>query len=75
MNPITTLTAVFTLAPEGGYASTFRELPEVFSKGDTREEARINLFNALDLVLAYHRDQSPEPSGPVVLEGFSFNFV
>lgn len=52
------MTAVFEPAPEGGFTCTFEELPEVFSEGETLDEARANLFDALELVLSYHRDQS-----------------
>ncbi len=53
-----TLTAVFEPAPEGGYTCRFEELPDVFSQGETLEEARANLADALDLVLAHHRDEA-----------------
>ena len=68
-----TLTAVFEPAPEGGFTCTFEELPEVFSEGETLDEARANLFDALGLVLAYHRDQAQQqtPGGPVVREKFA----
>ena len=29
------LTAIYEAAPEGGYTSTFEELPDVFSEGET----------------------------------------
>ncbi len=53
-----TLTAVFEPAPEGGYTCRFEELPDVFSQGETLEEARANLADALNLVLEYHRDEA-----------------
>ena len=52
------LTAVFQEAPEGGYTCGFEELPDVFSEGETIEEAKANLLDALKLVLEYHRDES-----------------
>lgn len=52
------LTAVFEPASEGGYTCWFEELPDVFSEGETLEEAKANLHDALQMVLAYHRDQS-----------------
>ena len=52
------LTAVFEPAPEGGFTCTFEELPDVFSEGETLDEARANLFDALELILGYHRDQA-----------------
>jgi hypothetical protein len=44
------LTAVFEPAPEGGFTSHFEELPEVFSQGETVEEAKANLLDALTLI-------------------------
>lgn len=53
-----TLTAVFEPAPEGGYTCHFEEFPEVFSEGETLEEARANLADALALVMSHHRDEA-----------------
>ena len=53
-----TLTAVFEIASEGGYTCHFEELPEVFSEGETIEEARANLFDALREVMEYHRSEA-----------------
>jgi predicted RNase H-like HicB family nuclease len=52
------LTAVLEPAPEGGFTCWFEEFPEVFSEGETIEEAEANLFDALKLVLEYHRDEA-----------------
>jgi predicted RNase H-like HicB family nuclease len=52
------LTAVFEPAPEGGYTCHFEELPEVFSEGETVEEARANLVDALTQVMEYHREEA-----------------
>jgi len=52
------LTAVFEEAPEGGYNCGFEKLPAVFSEGETIEEAKANLLDALQLVLEYHRDEA-----------------
>lgn len=57
LDPLT-LTAVFEPAPEGGFTCHFEELPEVFSEGETLEEARTNLADALNLVVAHHRDEA-----------------
>ena len=51
------LTAMFEAAREGGYTCHFEELPEVFSEGETIEEARENLFDALQEVTEYHRSE------------------
>jgi predicted RNase H-like HicB family nuclease len=50
------LTAVIEPAAEGGFTSRFEEVPDVFSEGESVEEAEGNLFDALKLVLEYHRD-------------------
>jgi len=52
------LTAVIEPAPEGGFTCWFEEFPEVFSEGETVTEAETNLFDALKLVLEYHRDEA-----------------
>jgi predicted RNase H-like HicB family nuclease len=52
------LIAVFEKAPEGGYTCGFEELPDVFSEGETIEEAKANLLDALKLVLEYYQGQS-----------------
>ena len=59
-----TLTAVFEPAPEGGFTCSFEELPEVFSEGETLDEARANLLDALELVLSHHREENhDQPAG------------
>lgn len=52
------LTAVFEPSPEGGYTCHFEELPEIFSEGETVEEAKANLLDALTQVMEYHREQA-----------------
>ena len=69
------LTAIYKAAPEGGYTSTFEELPDVFSEGETLEEAKANLLDALELVLSYHRDEarkSQSQESSTVRETFEF---
>lgn len=58
------LTAVFEPAPEGGYTSHFEELPEVFSEGETLEEAKANLLDALMQVMEYHREEARKNAVP-----------
>lgn len=43
--------AVFTPAEEGGYLVTFPDLENVFTDGDTQEEALENASDALNLML------------------------
>jgi predicted RNase H-like HicB family nuclease len=49
-----TLTAVFRKFPEG-YAAFVEELPGANSQGETLEEARRNLVEAVELVLEGNR--------------------
>lgn len=49
------LTAVFEEATEGGYISYIEEIPGVNSQGDTYEEAKTNLAEALELILDTRR--------------------
>lgn len=52
------LTAVFEPAPEGGYTCHFEEMPEIFSEGETVEQAKANLLDALTQVMEYHREEA-----------------
>ena len=61
------LTAVFEPAPEGGYTCHFEELPEVFSEGETLEEAKTNLLDALTQVMEYHREEARKNTVPGAL--------
>lgn len=45
------LTAVFVEEPEGGYSAYVEEIPGVNTQGETMEEARENLQEALFMVL------------------------
>jgi predicted RNase H-like HicB family nuclease len=51
-----TFTAVFEPAPEGGYTAFVEELPGAISQGETLDEARENLKDAIDLILECNRD-------------------
>jgi len=44
-------TAVFQKAPEGGYTVTVPALPGCISEGDTYEQARLNIKEAIELYL------------------------
>jgi predicted RNase H-like HicB family nuclease len=58
-----TLTAVYQEVPEG-YIAFVEELPGANSQGATLEEARVNLEEAIELVMEANRDlQVPEPTG------------
>ena len=49
-------TAVFEPAPEGGFAAYIEEIPGVNSQGETLDEARENLREALEMVLEVRRE-------------------
>jgi len=48
-------TAVFKEAPEGGYVAFVEELPGANTQGETLDEARDNLREAVGLVLESNR--------------------
>jgi predicted RNase H-like HicB family nuclease len=58
------LTAVFEPAKEGGFVCWFEEMPGVQSQGDSLEEARANLLDALKLSIEYLRDRARQESSP-----------
>ena len=58
------LTAVFEPADEGGYVCWLEEMPGVQSQGETLEEARANLIDALHLSLEYLREKARLESSP-----------
>ncbi|HEY0159428.1 MAG TPA: type II toxin-antitoxin system HicB family antitoxin [Thermoanaerobaculia bacterium] len=49
-------TAVFEEAPEGGYTAFVQELPGAISQGETIDEARENLREAIQLILEANRE-------------------
>jgi predicted RNase H-like HicB family nuclease len=54
------LIAVFEPAEEGGYVCWFEEIPEVMSQGDSLDEAKANLTDALKEVVEYRREQAKQ---------------
>lgn len=58
------LTAVFEPAPEGGYSCFVEEVPAAISQGETLEEAKANLLDALRLVLQCQRELAEEGLSP-----------
>lgn len=50
------LTAVFEEAKEGGYVAYIEEIPGVNTQGETLEEAKENLKDALEMVTAAYRE-------------------
>lgn len=56
-------TAVFREAPEGGYVAFVEELPGANTQGETLDEARENLREAVGLVLEANRALAEEELG------------
>ncbi len=54
---VNTFTAVFEKAEEGGYVAFVEELPGAISQGETLEEARENLKEAVELILEVNRER------------------
>ena len=52
-----TLTTVFEEAEEGGYIGYVAELPGANTQGETLEEVRENLNEAIELVLNFNREE------------------
>ena len=52
-----TLTAIFEEAEEGGYVGSVAEFPGANTQGETLEEVRENLQEAIKLILSSNREQ------------------
>lgn len=52
-----TLTAVFEEVEEGGFIGYVAELPGANTQGETLEEVRENLSEAIELILSSNREQ------------------
>ena len=61
------LAAVFEPAREGGFTCFVEEVPAAISQGETLEEARTNLLDALTLVLDVQRHLAEENLAPGAL--------
>lgn len=59
-----TLTAVFDEAEEGGYIGYVAELPGANTQGETLEEVRENLSEAIQLILAANREEFEKRLAP-----------
>jgi|HubBroStandDraft_2_1064218.scaffolds.fasta_scaffold925374_2 predicted RNase H-like HicB family nuclease len=67
------VTAVYEQVPEsegGGYTAYAEELPGAISEGDTLEEARTNLRDAIEILLEANREltRTPRPGQKVTRE-------
>ena len=65
-----TFTAVFEAAAEGGYSAYVEEIPGVNTQGETLDEARANLREALEMVLEVRRElaEAENAGRPVIRE-------
>ena len=61
------LTAIFEPAKEGGYTCFVEEIPAAISQGETLDEAKANLLDALRLVLACQRELAEKDMSPNAL--------
>ena len=52
-----TLTAIFEEVEEGGYIAYIAELPGANTQGESLEEVRENLEQAIELILNSNRDE------------------
>jgi len=62
-----TFTAVFQPAEEGGFVAWVEELPGANTQGETLEEARENLKEAVELILEVNRERSLQDVDETVL--------
>jgi predicted RNase H-like HicB family nuclease len=53
-----TLTAIYEEAEEGGYIGYIAELPGANTQGETLEEARENLEEAVQMILEANREEA-----------------
>jgi predicted RNase H-like HicB family nuclease len=53
-------TAVFEPADEGGFTAFVEELPGAISQGETLDEARENLREAIQMILEVNRESALE---------------
>jgi predicted RNase H-like HicB family nuclease len=61
------LTAVFEPAREGGYTCFVEEIPAAISQGETLEEAKANLLDALKLVFECQRELAEKHLSPTAV--------
>ena len=58
------MTAVFEPAKEGGYTCFVEEIPAAISQGETIEEAKANLADALKLAVQCQRELAEKSLSP-----------
>lgn len=73
-----TLTTIFEEAEEGGFTGYVAELPGANTQGETLEDVRENLSEAVQLILSSNREESEKSfstSGKVIRERLVFRVV
>ncbi|HWC77612.1 MAG TPA: type II toxin-antitoxin system HicB family antitoxin [Blastocatellia bacterium] len=55
-----TLTAIYQEAEEGGYIGYIAELPGANTQGETIEEVRENLLDAMQMILEANREEAEQ---------------
>ena len=69
------MTAVFEPCEEGGFIAYVQELSGINTQGDTLEEAKENLADAVNLVFEEMRATSKKPrTSKIITQTMSFNF-
>jgi predicted RNase H-like HicB family nuclease len=58
-----TLTAIYEEAEEGGYIGYIAELPGANTQGETMEEVRENLVEAMQMILEANREEAERKFG------------
>ena len=53
-----TLTAIYEEAEEGGYIGHLAEIPGANTQGETMEEVRENLLEAMQMILEANREEA-----------------
>lgn len=69
-----TLTAVYLEVPEGGFVGFVEELPGANTQGETLDEVRGNLQEAVEMVMETNRELAEESlrGAQVIRECFAF---
>ena len=62
------LTLIIEEVEEGGFVGQIKEIPDVLSQGETKEELRANILDALNEYLMYMRERAISSTGNKVYE-------
>ncbi len=69
------LTAVFEPCDEGGFMAYIQEIQGINTQGETIEEAKENLADAVNLVFEHIRDENKKPKAKkIITQTLSFSF-